>query len=188
MSGQIRPDDAKMKELILYVAERSADDPYFGATKLNKILFFSDFLAYAFFGKPITGQPYFKLPHGPAPRRLLPIQEEMERDEDIVIAQVQRYAFRQKKVIPLRPAKLDAFTPNQLDLVQEVVEAFRSKSAFESSEVSHSFLGWELVEEREDIPYSTIFLTREKPDAEHLERYRDLAFERGWVSRPAIPA
>jgi hypothetical protein len=188
MSGQIRPDDAKMKELILYVAERSADDPYFGATKLNKILFYSDFLAYAFFGESITGQPYFKLPHGPAPRRLLPIQEEMERAEEIVIAQVQRYAFRQRKVVPLRPARLDAFTPDQLDLVQEVIELLRSKSALEASEFSHSFLGWELVEEREDIPYSTVFLTRETPDAEHLERYRDLAYERGWAPRPAVTA
>ena len=34
----------RLGELILYIAERCADDHTLGATKLNKILWFSDFL------------------------------------------------------------------------------------------------------------------------------------------------
>ena len=34
----------KFRELILYIAQESEGDPNFGATKLNKILFFCDFL------------------------------------------------------------------------------------------------------------------------------------------------
>jgi hypothetical protein len=165
---EYRPD-AKMKELILYIAERSADDAFFGAIKLNKILFYSDFLAYGHFGESITGQAYFRMPLGPGPRRLVPIQEEMIENEDIVLQSVERYTFRQKRVVPLRPANLEMFQPDQLELVQEVIELFRNKSAMEASDLSHTFLGWELVNDFEDIPYSTVFLSRDKPD---VEKYR----------------
>jgi len=39
------PNDRKFQELLLYVAARCEGAPTFGATKLNKILFFADFLA-----------------------------------------------------------------------------------------------------------------------------------------------
>ena len=43
-------NERKFKELVLYVAHRCGLDPNFGAVKLNKELFFSDFWAYAEFG------------------------------------------------------------------------------------------------------------------------------------------
>jgi hypothetical protein len=46
-------DEQKMKELILYISQKCADDTKFGATKLNKILYFSDFLAYASMAHPL---------------------------------------------------------------------------------------------------------------------------------------
>ncbi len=184
MQATARPNDAKMKELILYIAERSADDGSFGAIKLNKILFYSDFLAYAHFGEAITGHPYFRLPLGPAPRRLVPIQREMEQAEDIVLTNVQRYTHRQKRTVPLRSANVSSFKPEELDLVQEVIDALRSRNAAEASDLSHTFLGWELVADQEDIPYSTIFLSRDVPDVEHVEHYREMAVERGWARTP----
>lgn len=186
MTAQARPNDAKMKELILYIAERCADDGYFGATKLNKILFYSDFLSYAHFGQSITGHPYFRLPLGPAPRRLVPIQEQMARDDEIVLTSVQKYTYRQKRIVPLRPPDLSLFTKEELELVQEVIELLRSRNATEASELSHTFIGWDLVRDYEDIPYSTVFLTREIPDEQHLDHYRWLAVQRGWAAPEGV--
>jgi hypothetical protein len=62
--------EARLRELILYIAARCERDPRFGATKLNKILLFADFLAYFRRRRPITGVEYMRLPNGPAPRRL----------------------------------------------------------------------------------------------------------------------
>src|SRR5438067_13073106 len=72
-------DEQKFRELILYFAQKSADDPAFGAVKLNKLLFYADFVSFAKRGKAITGATYFRLPHGPAPRQLLPITKKMDR-------------------------------------------------------------------------------------------------------------
>ncbi|MDH5642316.1 MAG: Panacea domain-containing protein, partial [Nitrospira sp.] len=67
----------KFKELILYVASQCEQDTYWNSTKLNKILFYSDFLAYKVNGQSITGADYFALERGPAPKALVPIREGM---------------------------------------------------------------------------------------------------------------
>ncbi len=64
-------DAAKFRELFLYIAESCAEDPRFGAVKLNKILYYADFEAYRRLGEPITGDTYRKLSEGPAPGWLL---------------------------------------------------------------------------------------------------------------------
>src|SRR6266498_2034018 len=67
--------EERLREMILYICAKCADDPAFGATKLNKILWFSDFLAYFQRGVPITGVAYQRLSRGPAPKRLVPVRE-----------------------------------------------------------------------------------------------------------------
>ena len=61
-------EEARFKELIVLISELCAKDPTYGSVKLNKILYFADFMAYRVLGKPITGATYFKLQEGPAPR------------------------------------------------------------------------------------------------------------------------
>ncbi len=46
----IPENEKKFAELILYVSQKSTFDSTFGSTKLNKILYFSDFLAYGKLG------------------------------------------------------------------------------------------------------------------------------------------
>src|SRR5437763_14359378 len=79
-----KENEQKFRELLLYISGKCATDPKFGATKLDKILFYSDFFAYANLGKPITGFAYQKLPTGPAARRLLPATKKMIRAGAIV--------------------------------------------------------------------------------------------------------
>ena len=78
-----RPDDEKLRELILYIANLSQQDRSFSAAKLNNLLFHADFLAYQKFGSSITGQEYLAHPEGPAPKRLKAISESMRRECDL---------------------------------------------------------------------------------------------------------
>ena len=50
------PDGAKLRELMLYITQKSEGDPRFGKTKLLKILVEADFTFYARTGRSITGQ------------------------------------------------------------------------------------------------------------------------------------
>jgi hypothetical protein len=163
-------ESEKFAELMLYVADRSVDDPDFGATKLNKILFFSDFMAYDKFGKSITGAIYQKLDHGPAPRPLLPIQQDLIQNGDAVITPVSRYNFTQKRFTALREADIDKFSGEEVALVSQVIEILLGKNASQVSEMSHRFDGWRLAEDGEEIPYFTVHLHPPKLTAEAVER------------------
>jgi hypothetical protein len=151
-------DRAKFAELLLYVADRSTDDHDFGATKLNKILFFSDFLAYAERGEPITGAIYQKLDHGPAPKALLPVQEELIRDQAATIVPKARYNFTQKRLTALRQPNLEFFSAEEISLVEQVIQALDGANASDVSRFTHEWPCWQLTEIGEDIPYFTVYL------------------------------
>jgi len=102
-------DEAKFAELVLYVAGKSVDDPGYGRTKLNKILFYSDFTAYEQLGESITGAEYQKLRYGPAPRRLLPVLERLTTDQAIDEQSKQVGSVSQSRPMALREANLDVF-------------------------------------------------------------------------------
>ena len=171
-----REDERKLRELILYISQKCATDPTFGATKLNKILFFADFLAYANLGKAITNFDYQKLPQGPAPRRLVPVRDQMIADGELVIQQVRLLRGNvQKRTVNLRPPDLAIFSGDEIALVDEVIEALEGAKAEAVSELTHRMLGWKLVDEGESIPYNTIFLSNEPLTEAEIQRGRELA-------------
>lgn len=158
-----RPDDAKLRELILFVAERSGDDPRFGSTKLNKLLFFADFLAYVKLGSSITGQAYQRLPNGPAPKKLLPIVKKMIEDRVLAIQKRDHYGRTQNVPVALRPPRLKGFTAEEIAIITQVLTEFRSKNAKDVSDLSHQFAGWELAGNKELIPYQVALVHFKKP-------------------------
>jgi hypothetical protein len=67
----------RFREIILYIADKCRDAEFFGAVKLNKILFYADRRAYLELGRSITGARYQHLEEGPAPVELVPLRREM---------------------------------------------------------------------------------------------------------------
>lgn len=166
---------AMLKELIVYIADRLVLHPKFGATKLNKILFFSDFIAYAKLGKSITGEKYQKLPQGPAPKYLVPVRDEMN-SKDIICFQRETFSGKQHRIAPLRSPKLEKFTPAQISIIDQVIDALKDKDADEVSELSHDFIGWKIVKDGEEIPYETVFL-RDPRDIKITQKDREIALK-----------
>ena len=129
---------SRFRELILYCALKSDKHQYFGATKLNKSLFYADFLAYRALGSSITGAEYLALEHGPAPRQFVAEREAMVRNSDIAI---QHWA-RQQRVVALREPDLGDFSGAEIAIVDEVIDELRPLDAGDVSDLSHAFLGW----------------------------------------------
>jgi hypothetical protein len=148
----------KFKELILYIAQQSEGDSTFGATKLNKILFFCDFLSYRAYRESITEQRYFKLPFGPAPRALVPVVNELLEEGACIKVSRSRFGLPQETIFVKREANLEAFRPRDIALADFVLRQLRDNDATEVSNLSHEFIGWQLAGDREDIPFETIFL------------------------------
>ena len=154
------PKDKRLRELAIYISEKSSGDNAFGATKLNKLLFYADFLAYLNFGEPITGAEYFRLPKGPAPKRWLSVRDNMIHNGDIKLMAAEFYGFPQQKVVPLRKPDLSAFKSKQIALINKIVELHKGKTAAEISDESHGFVGWKLAANKEVIPYQVARVSR----------------------------
>jgi hypothetical protein len=139
-------NDAKMKELILYVANASEHDWAFGAVKLNKILFYADFLAYLKRGRSITGQEYFAIKEGPAPKYLLRIRGEMISNGDIELGRVEcGMPKRQERTIAKRKANTQIFSKEDLEDVDRVLKFLDGKTGKDVTKMSHDFAGWKIA-------------------------------------------
>lgn len=174
----ITDEERKLAELILYVSQKCANDPRFGAIKLNKVLYFSDFLAYANWGRPITGAEYQNLRNGPAPRRLLPLREILEFKRELVMQRVQlRSGNVQHRTVNMREPDLKVFTGEEIALVDDVIRILERMDAEQASDLSHRMVGWKMTREGETIPYQTIFLSDEPLTEAEIKRGLELAKE-----------
>lgn len=169
----------RFRELIVYISKQSAKDPHFGATKLNKILYYSDFTAYERFGVPLTGVEYFKLKAGPAPRALLPVRSALVREGAIRIDKAPVGHYEQHRTVALREPVLEHFTADEIHLVDEVIKDLWSQNASEVSDASHD-IRWRLLNMQDLLPYEFAFLSNEPVTEAEIERTRELAEEFGW--------
>jgi hypothetical protein len=163
----LKQEDAKMKELLLYVAQECEKDENFGAVKLNKILFYADFLSYLKRGKSITGQEYFALDEGPAPKRLLPLRKELQDEEKIAIKRVDRFGLPrpQERVVVLKPVtSFRNLSADDLTIASSIIKMLWSMTGRQASDMSHQFKGWKSAYskgERTKIPIASVVFDAE---------------------------
>ncbi len=115
----------KLKELILHITGKCIDQKSFGSTKLNKVLWLSDFISYRKFGIPITGVEYQKLQNGPAPKILRPIRDEMVDSSDIEFVKENLDVggmYISHRIIPLREPNYEILGSQEIALVDEIIE------------------------------------------------------------------
>ncbi len=172
----VQPNEAKFTELLLLVAEELADDPYGGATKANKVLYFAEFAHVRETGRPITGVRYRKLERGPAPRRLKAIRDHLIDTGDAVLIMERVLGHEQHRLRPTRPARRKLFSATELKAVQDAINLLRGHTNTDASERSHREPGWQLVNEGEDIPYVAALLpqSQPQPSARMMDRLRQI--------------
>lgn len=159
MSERPEYNSAKLAELIVYIASRCEQMERFGSVKLNKILFWADFLAHESRGKPITGAVYQRLPNGPAPQQLLPVRSRLEESKALAMQERPAGPHIEKRPIALRAANLKLFEAEEIQYVDMAISALANHTAARASADSHRFVGWALARDGEEIPYFTVVLT-----------------------------
>ena len=162
------PDEHKLEELIVLLAQSFEDDEAAGATKLNKVLFYIDFVHHRRFGRPVTGMEYQKLEHGPAPRRLLPVRDRLIQSGALQQVETEFHGLPQRRLKALRQPNLDGFGPTETDVIDEVVDAFRGRNGKELSDLSHQTFGWQWVAIGDTIPYFTAFARQDQTLSESM--------------------
>jgi Protein of unknown function (DUF4065) len=179
--------DARLAELILYIAEKCEDEPHFGATVLNKILWCADTMSYAYYGEAVTGVAYQRLPRGPAPKRLLPVKNKLLAEGQIIERRRRFGSFLQHRIVPTRDANLDAFSGRDIATVDQAIQFMCGKSATKVSNWSH-MRAWHVAGPNGLIPYEAIFLSDEDPTEYDILRTQELDTQLGWGAAEPLAA
>lgn len=151
--------EEKLRELILYIACKSVNDPRCGAVKLNKLLYYADFTAYRVLGHSITGAEYQHLKEGPAPRRGLPAQEKLKRDGAIEMVSKPSVVGDPIRLIVPKRKPYQIFSKEEKTIVNDIIKEFWNLTGTELSDMSHKEFGWRLTKLGETIHYRTTWLS-----------------------------
>jgi hypothetical protein len=169
----------RFKDVVLYIAEQLADDPTFGSTKLNKILYFVDTNAYRQLGEPITGALYQRNRHGPTAIEYLPMVGELESDQYVTVSRARVVDHEQEIVRPTGKVKkpdMAQFSAAERRILDETIAEFRGYTNTRSSDESHKrSAGWLTRELGETIPYVSSLIDPEPLDAQALAGLRTKA-------------
>lgn len=152
----------RLKELVHYICDRCKNEPAFGATKLNKILWYLDTFAFLKSGKAVSGNTkYVKRKYGPVPQRILTVLEDLEVEKTILIKESEYYDGKFKRnYIVLKAPDEAIFTADERELIDDIAQAVCRRTAKEISDLSHNAV-WEAAKEGEEIP---LYAVLAKPD------------------------
>jgi hypothetical protein len=142
----------RLPELVHYLIWR-CDPAYLGATKLNKICWYSDLDAYRTLGHTITGaSDYIRLQFGPTPKGVHNVIEQLSTKGQIAVSKENFYGRPKTMYLSQVKPDIGAFSSEEIAIVDAIAEIICSNhSATSISHISHDAL-WEEIELGADIP------------------------------------
>jgi hypothetical protein len=151
----------KLKEALHYVIARRDDPARLGAIRLNKIMLFSDRLAYRMNGTTITADSYVKRRLGPAPKNVLAAIGELAAEGKVVVREMPSPGNKvMRHYIPMMEADVEALSAQDRQILESVTRVICDNfSANEISDATHDQV-WEAAEIGEEIPLFTTFARR----------------------------
>ena len=142
----------RLKNIMLYVLNR-CDDVW--CTKMNKLLFYTDFLSYRERGMAMTGLSYRAIEFGPVPERWDRVYSEFPE-----VKQTFRQVgdFVGSMLIASDDADTSLFSSEELQVMDAVCARFGTKTSREMSRISHDEKAWSRHREQcERIPFDDAF-------------------------------
>jgi hypothetical protein len=168
----------KNAELLLLVARKLEDDPGGGAVKVNKAIWWADVVHFRETGRQISRGDHQKLPHGPAPRWLVPVRDKLVAEGSLAVREERFFGQRLYRLVPLRDPDLADFTELELEAVEQAVGEVRRMTGADASNRTHDEAGWRFVELHETIPMSTAYVPARQQEPTEEQRRRGLEIAR----------
>lgn len=138
-SGFSKFDLKKFTSMVLFFVNKV---PKLTKTKLNKLMFYSDFKYFNDHTVSISGASYAKLPHGPVPNQYSLLYASMESanliDEDVTSFQQYQWNYYQAN----KDTDHSLFNEDELATLNDVAEKFGNLSTKSVSEISHEEKAW----------------------------------------------
>lgn len=140
-TGFIRPDADKLVAAVLYFCRNGIS-----RTKLNKLLFYADFLHFKEFGVSITGARYAHLPFGPCLDEYQHILAMLIEGRKALGVEEIKSSGREGEMIELLKSQvapdLGVFSPSEMQVIGAVAHQLEDLSAEKLSRKSHDENAW----------------------------------------------
>ena len=149
-SGYRNPNLEKFTEMVVYFSEKMA--PF--KTKMNKLLFYADFLMFKQSCFSISGVRYKAIDMGPVPINFQSIFEYLanKNEIDILTTEFQNgYTGEQFKARKDRPFEADLFLENEIEILEKVATVFKSMSTNDIIKFSHLEEAWKKNEKDKSV-------------------------------------
>ncbi len=138
-SGFKRFDLDKFINVVLFFAQKV---PMLWMTKLNKLLFYSDFRYFKNFTTSLTGLKYRKLDYGPVPDNYEMLLGSLNNLKFIKLSPSCIGQYCGNIIIPLTEYDPNMFTKEELEILNQVKEELGDDTSSTLSEVSHKEKAW----------------------------------------------
>jgi putative zinc finger/helix-turn-helix YgiT family protein len=149
-SGYRNPNFEKFTEMVIYFSEKV--QPF--KTKMNKLLFYADFLMFKQSCFSISGMRYKAIDMGPVPHNFQSIFEFLANKDEIDIYTTefpQGYAGEQFKARKDRPFNANIFTETELEVLNKVSTVFKPTKTNDIIELSHLEEAWKKNEKNKNV-------------------------------------
>jgi len=153
----MKPNFAKLTEMVKFFAEKI--EPW--KTILNKLLFYSDFLAYRNTCYSMSGVRYRAIKMGPVPNNYNSMYDFMFNKKQVEIINVpfseSVFGYKFEKA-PKQEFNPTLFSPEELRILELVMSTFKSMNTNQVIEFSHKETAWlENEKARNLIDYNYAF-------------------------------
>ena len=152
-----RFNELKFDEMLHYIIAQCGRLPNTGKTVLYKLLYFSDFDFYEIFERPISGEKYRKLQHGPAPSNFDNSMLKLKREGKIKEIRSSYGGLPQNKFISLNEPELSHLNAEELKMINNVINKLSSMNATQISAFSHGDMPWKATKNNDVIDYELVF-------------------------------
>lgn len=121
-------------------------------TKLNKLLFFSDFLHYSKTGFSITGLTYRAIQLGPVPAEYDKLYMKLADEGKIYIDEVLIHGDNYAEIINGKEEyNENIFSDKEKEILNTIIKEFKSNTSKEIVELSHQYNAWEDNQEQRKL-------------------------------------
>jgi hypothetical protein len=142
---------AALKEMIVFFASKPGG---ILKTKLNKLLWYSDFLNFRQRAISLSGATYVHLPYGPVPDRYESFVTSLCREGVLSLTKRSVGEFTGESLQATREADFSALDAGAVDVLEAVYRRFARLGSREISDISHREPGYVETESGETISYS----------------------------------
>jgi len=151
-------DRDKFKAMVHYICWKTTDNPSsLGATKLNKVCWLADFLAYYHFEHAITDASYVKRPFGPVPQAIVGVLRELDAEGAVLNSTKLFHGYPQIQFRATCEPDISAFDGAEMKLIDRMTKYVTEEHTAQSiSDLSHDHI-WKAASDGEEMPYFTIF-------------------------------